>query len=226
MALQTAVKQCGVDDGRRGLMETGEKMAEKAEESGQKGDGGKFNTRKKGSVMDKGSWVNDIWCWERDWVRNIRGRVNREFEDLLGVVQNIVVHSNCRDKWRWTLDKNGEFMVKELARLVEEKILHTESGGHETLWNILVPKKVNIFVWRATKERLPVRVELDKKAVTFTTSKSNSHTGSCLPHAQTSIHGVVGPDPSALGPPSGYRSTGKCEHSVKKAKHEDTKADP
>nr|GEZ50427.1 protein kinase-like domain, beta-lactamase/transpeptidase-like protein [Tanacetum cinerariifolium] len=102
-----------------------------------------LDTIKEGSVMDKGSWVNDVWCWERDWVRNISGRVNREFEDLLGVVQNIVVHW---DKWRWTLDKNGEFTVKELARLVEEKILHTESGGHETLWNILFPKKVNIFV--------------------------------------------------------------------------------
>ncbi|GKA79216.1 hypothetical protein Tco_0785812 [Tanacetum coccineum] len=31
-------------------------------------------------------------------------------------------------------------------------------------------------------------------AATFTTSESNSHTGSCLPPAQTSIHGVVGPD--------------------------------
>ncbi|GKB26925.1 reverse transcriptase domain, reverse transcriptase zinc-binding domain protein, partial [Tanacetum coccineum] len=124
-----------------------------------------FDRRKEGSVMEKGSWVNDVWCWEWDWVRNIRGRVNREFEDLLGVVQNIVVHSNCRDKWRWTLNENGEFTVKELARLVEEKILHTESGGHETLWNILVPKKVNIFVWRAIKGRLPVLVELDKRGI-------------------------------------------------------------
>nr|GEW45345.1 hypothetical protein [Tanacetum cinerariifolium] len=33
----------GVDDGRRGLMEMGEKMAEKAGESGQKGDGGKVS---------------------------------------------------------------------------------------------------------------------------------------------------------------------------------------
>nr|GFA66719.1 hypothetical protein [Tanacetum cinerariifolium] len=31
-------------------------------------------------------------------------------------------------------------------------------------------------------------------AATFTTSESNSHTGSCLSPAQTSIHGFVGPD--------------------------------
>ncbi|GJY18474.1 hypothetical protein Tco_0389965 [Tanacetum coccineum] len=80
-------------------------------------------------------------------------------------------------------------------------------------------------------------------AATFTTSESNSHAGSCLPPAETSIHGVVfifsfflfvphifyqsgqivDLQPCA---PSGYRSIGKCEHNIKKAKHEDTKADP
>ncbi|GJS23490.1 RNA-directed DNA polymerase, eukaryota, reverse transcriptase zinc-binding domain protein [Tanacetum coccineum] len=69
------------------------------------------------------------------------------------------------DKWRWTLDGKGEFTVKELARLVEEKILHTKCGGHETIWNKLVPKKVNIFVWRAIEGRLPVRVELNKRGI-------------------------------------------------------------
>ena len=33
------------------------------------------------------------------------------------------------------------------------------------LWNKLVPKKVNIFVWRALKGRLPVRKELDKSGI-------------------------------------------------------------
>ncbi|GJY03274.1 reverse transcriptase domain, reverse transcriptase zinc-binding domain protein [Tanacetum coccineum] len=69
------------------------------------------------------------------------------------------------DKGSWILDDDGEFRVKELARLVEEKMLHTDSGGQETIWNKLVPKKVNIFVWRALKERLLVRVELDRRDI-------------------------------------------------------------
>ncbi|GKB65589.1 hypothetical protein Tco_0921775 [Tanacetum coccineum] len=40
--------------------------------------------------------------------------------------------------------------------MVKENILHGKSGGRETLCNKLVPKKVNIFVWRALKGRLPV----------------------------------------------------------------------
>ncbi|XP_071714500.1 uncharacterized protein [Rutidosis leptorrhynchoides] len=35
----------------------------------------------------------------------------------------------------------------------------------ETFKNNLVPKKVEVFVWRATKERLPVLSELDKRRI-------------------------------------------------------------
>ena len=52
---------------------------------------------------------------------------------------------------------------KKLARLVEEKNLQVESGSQETIWIKLAPNKVNIFVWRALKGRLPVRVELDRR---------------------------------------------------------------
>ncbi|GJR66773.1 reverse transcriptase domain, reverse transcriptase zinc-binding domain protein [Tanacetum coccineum] len=92
--------------------------------------------RKETSVMDKGGWVNNSWVWKWD-----------------------------RDRWRWSLGEDGEFKVKELSRMIEEKILLLDIGGQEMLWNKLVPKKVNIFVWRALKGRLPVRVELDKKGV-------------------------------------------------------------
>nr|GEX76857.1 RNA-directed DNA polymerase, eukaryota, reverse transcriptase zinc-binding domain protein [Tanacetum cinerariifolium] len=69
------------------------------------------------------------------------------------------------DKWRWMLDDDGEFTVKELAKFIEEKIPHTDNGGQETVWNKLVPKKVNIFVWRALKGRLLVHVELDRRDI-------------------------------------------------------------
>ncbi|GJX28635.1 reverse transcriptase domain, reverse transcriptase zinc-binding domain protein [Tanacetum coccineum] len=121
--------------------------------------------RKEVSVMDRGFWDDNRWVWEWDWVRNIRGRVCKELEDLLGALQHVVVSNNCRDQWRWSLDEDGEFTVKELSRLIEEKILLSNNGDQETLWNKLVPKKVNIFVWRALRERLLVRVELDRRGI-------------------------------------------------------------
>ena len=52
---------------------------------------------------------------------------------------------------------------------MDDKILRLESGIQETLWNKLVPKKVNIFVWRALKGRIPVREELDKRGIDLDT---------------------------------------------------------
>nr|GFC98229.1 reverse transcriptase domain, reverse transcriptase zinc-binding domain protein [Tanacetum cinerariifolium] len=69
------------------------------------------------------------------------------------------------DRWRWALDEHGEFTVKDLSRLIEDKMLRSDNGDQETIWNKLVPKKVNIFVWRALRERLSVRVELDSRGI-------------------------------------------------------------
>ncbi|GKA00213.1 ribonuclease H-like domain-containing protein [Tanacetum coccineum] len=86
-------------------------------------------------------------------------------EDLVGALQTALVSHNCKDRWRWTIFDDGEFKVKELSRMIEEKILFVEHRTQETLWNKLVPKKVNMFMWRALKGRLPIRDELDKRGI-------------------------------------------------------------
>nr|GFA46487.1 RNA-directed DNA polymerase, eukaryota, reverse transcriptase zinc-binding domain protein [Tanacetum cinerariifolium]GFA47346.1 RNA-directed DNA polymerase, eukaryota, reverse transcriptase zinc-binding domain protein [Tanacetum cinerariifolium] len=100
--------------------------------------------RKEASVMERGGWVDNRWVWEWDWTKDIRGRVCKEFKDLLGVLQHVIIYNNCRDQWRWLLDEDGEFTVKELSKLVEENILCSNNEGQEMLWNKLVPKKVNV----------------------------------------------------------------------------------
>ncbi|GKE83323.1 hypothetical protein Tco_1553323, partial [Tanacetum coccineum] len=59
--------------------------------------------------------------------------------------QRMAMGVGLRDRWRWMLQENGDFTVKELTRLVEEKVLQVENGNQETLWNNWLPKKVNIF---------------------------------------------------------------------------------
>ncbi|GKC05791.1 reverse transcriptase domain, reverse transcriptase zinc-binding domain protein [Tanacetum coccineum] len=69
------------------------------------------------------------------------------------------------NKWIWVWDWVRSIRGRELSRLIEEKTLVSDNGGQETFWNKLVPKKVNIFIWRALRGRLPVRVELDRIGV-------------------------------------------------------------
>ncbi|GKA73845.1 RNA-directed DNA polymerase, eukaryota [Tanacetum coccineum] len=37
--------------------------------------------------------------------------------------------------------------------------------GHSTRWNQIIPKKVNIFVWRASRDRLPSRWNLSRRGI-------------------------------------------------------------
>ncbi|GJW26647.1 RNA-directed DNA polymerase, eukaryota, reverse transcriptase zinc-binding domain protein [Tanacetum coccineum] len=96
----------------------------------------------------------------------------REGQDIVRIEEEmdglgIGFTSSCRGVLGDGKDIRKWFTVKELARLVEEKVLRVKGGHHETIWNNLVPKKVNIFVWRALRGRLPVRVELDRRAMSI-----------------------------------------------------------
>nr|GEW69823.1 putative ribonuclease H protein At1g65750 family [Tanacetum cinerariifolium] len=88
---------------------------------------------KEGRVAEKGSSVDSGWVWERDLVRNLRGRVCKDFGDLRHVLQNVVICYDYRDRWRWTLSEDGEFTVKELTRLVEERMLNVDYDDQATL---------------------------------------------------------------------------------------------
>ncbi|GJZ33028.1 hypothetical protein Tco_0578464, partial [Tanacetum coccineum] len=57
-----------------------------------------LDRRKESNVREKRSWDNDKWCWEWDWIREIGGRVSKELEELLGVLHNVVIQNDGRDK--------------------------------------------------------------------------------------------------------------------------------
>ena len=120
---------------------------------------------KEAKVADRGTWDNGGWSWVWDWVREPRGRGCGDLEKMLGMLNDINLSHDCRDCWRWTLCQDGKFTIKALARLVDEKRLQSDHLGHATVWNSLAPKKVNVFVWRVLKGRLPVLTELDKRGI-------------------------------------------------------------
>ncbi|GJZ50919.1 hypothetical protein Tco_0605434 [Tanacetum coccineum] len=64
-----------------------------------------LDRRKETSVMDRGGWVNNTWVCKWDWVRSVS--VSKEYGDLIGILQHVVVSNNCRDRWRWSLGEDG-----------------------------------------------------------------------------------------------------------------------
>ncbi|XP_071741261.1 uncharacterized protein [Rutidosis leptorrhynchoides] len=67
------------------------------------------------------------------------------------------------DGWRWALSSNSMFNVKDLTKAIDEHVISVSGIPQETMRNNFVPKKVEIFVWRASKKRLLVKIELDKR---------------------------------------------------------------
>ncbi|GJS75873.1 reverse transcriptase domain, reverse transcriptase zinc-binding domain protein [Tanacetum coccineum] len=113
-----------------------------------------LDSSKDGKVAENGKWVDNVWCWEWVWVRNLRGRVCKDFEKLQKLLHIVVIKFDCKDSWRWTLKENGDFAVRELSKLVEEKALSVDSGGDSTIWNKWVQKKSTFLCGGRLKERV------------------------------------------------------------------------
>ncbi|GKC90986.1 RNA-directed DNA polymerase, eukaryota, reverse transcriptase zinc-binding domain protein [Tanacetum coccineum] len=99
--------------------------------------------------------------------RKRRGRIVEELEELEATLVDVRLKQFNEDSWAWKLDAKGIFLVKALSRWIEQRM--SVADVNKTLWNNLVPRKVNVFVWRALNRRLFVRVELDKKGIDLDT---------------------------------------------------------
>ena len=54
-------------------------------------------------------------------------------EGLMGFLQNDFLYNDRRDIWKWNLNEDGGFTVKELTKTVEERILDVDNAGEETV---------------------------------------------------------------------------------------------
>ncbi|XP_071699957.1 uncharacterized protein [Rutidosis leptorrhynchoides] len=112
-------------------------------------------------LPDSSDSSNVTFVW--DWLRPSRGRTASELVELQQILHSIDFDFSASSKWTWSLANNGIFTVKRLACILDQQVLGGSSiNPQQTLSNNLIPKKVEIFVWKTRKKRLPVRVELDK----------------------------------------------------------------
>ncbi|GKC08819.1 RNA-directed DNA polymerase, eukaryota [Tanacetum coccineum] len=63
----------------------------------------------------------------------------------------------------WSLAKDDIFSVKEARRVIDDKIL--PSLATSISWDKILPRKVNIFMWRLMLDRLPHRLNLSSRGI-------------------------------------------------------------
>lgn len=111
-------------------------------------------------VFSNGMW-GGIWAWRSP----PRGRSSSDLQSLTSILGNFSLNAGTNDSWRWVLDHSGSFSVKQLSKIIQEKMFEQISLGKHHNWNSWVPKKVNICVWRASIDRLPTLSNLHSRGV-------------------------------------------------------------
>ncbi|KAL4578955.1 hypothetical protein LXL04_015089 [Taraxacum kok-saghyz] len=107
-------------------------------------------------------WSSEGWVWR--WRQPLVAGVSHAFVAKLCELLQHVKCSNNSDTWRWGLDEDGVFSVGTTRKWIENKVL--PANEVPTRWCKVVPRKVNILVWRLRLWRLPTRVRLRDRGIT------------------------------------------------------------
>ncbi|XP_071736903.1 uncharacterized protein [Rutidosis leptorrhynchoides] len=100
--------------------------------------------------------VNGTWCW--NWRRSDLGsRVTGLIVQMEASI-DLPLISYKEDQWEWIIADDSLFSVGVTRKFLDNILL--PSLGQSTKWVNTLPRKVNIFIWRLAKNRLPTRLNL------------------------------------------------------------------
>ncbi|KAJ9557504.1 hypothetical protein OSB04_012118 [Centaurea solstitialis] len=115
---------------------------------------------------ERGGWVENRLEWEWRRRREPRGREIGELGRLLEKLRGWDPKRDTLDVWEWDVDVEEGFTVKNCReRFIEGCEGGSISEGEVTLWNNLIPRKINIFMWRSRMGRIPTRVALNDRGI-------------------------------------------------------------
>lgn len=103
-----------------------------------------------------------------DWSKSIRrGRETRQLDGILNLVVNYNL-SGVDDKWRRLGDSSGEFSAKSLRTIITDRV--EANIDYDFSWISWVSLKVNCFVWRLLKNKIPLMVNLSRRGIHVSSS--------------------------------------------------------
>nr|GEV64276.1 RNA-directed DNA polymerase, eukaryota, reverse transcriptase zinc-binding domain protein [Tanacetum cinerariifolium] len=97
--------------------------------------------------------------WHIVWSRNV------SYGNTANLLDNLLKNSTLNDSddaWVW-YSGNFSLTVKDAHGKIDD--VYLPDDGSETRWNRFVPKKVNVFIWRALRDHLPTRWNLGRRGV-------------------------------------------------------------
>nr|GEW61600.1 reverse transcriptase domain, reverse transcriptase zinc-binding domain protein [Tanacetum cinerariifolium] len=115
-------------------------------------------------AMNRDCLVRDCWNngWHFEWTRNVLSGSNANHMASLHNTLSAISLNDSEDAWVWSIG-TPFFTVKSARGQIDNGFL--PDGGLETRWNRFLPNKINIFIWRTLRDRLPSRWNLNRKGI-------------------------------------------------------------
>ncbi|GJR71988.1 RNA-directed DNA polymerase, eukaryota, reverse transcriptase zinc-binding domain protein [Tanacetum coccineum] len=101
---------------------------------------------------------------------NLGARHLSFFRDMLNEIGQVNIEVS-KDTCVWSLGPKGTFTVKDARNLIDQKSLPSLPS---TTWEKSIPRKVNIFIWRLSLDRLPHRLNLALRGMDILTISCSS----------------------------------------------------
>lgn len=123
--------------------------------------------------VNKDCFIRDRWDnmgWKWSWRRPLRTSREQCLLDELCAMIPSSLDTNNKDRWEWNLKGKKEFSVVTLRQCIDHNKLPIDPSK-KINWNPLVPKKVNIFIWRLRRNCLPTGLNLFAKGIDITTAR-------------------------------------------------------
>nr|GEW90854.1 RNA-directed DNA polymerase, eukaryota [Tanacetum cinerariifolium] len=133
---------------------------------------GSINTmHEKGYIPLFSQKTSQQWCLYKILVRNV-GMLDSGLLDQRLEVRVVSFNLKCqlanyslsdsKDDWSWAIGTSS-FIVKTTREHIDQRYIPND--GMKTRWNHFLSKKINIFIWRALRDRLPTKWNLSWKGI-------------------------------------------------------------
>ncbi|GJU20673.1 RNA-directed DNA polymerase, eukaryota, reverse transcriptase zinc-binding domain protein [Tanacetum coccineum] len=90
------------------------------------------------------------------------GAESAQLNALRALIGDVVLSDDC-DSWKRSLNASAGFSVASVRSLVDDNTLDVDM--YATKWNRYIPIKVNVFLCRLMLNKIPSRVNLDRKGI-------------------------------------------------------------
>nr|GFC63941.1 hypothetical protein [Tanacetum cinerariifolium] len=95
--------------------------------------------------------------------RTPRGGAEQTQTNELAALMQPVTLAPISDRWTWTLNSSGDFLVASVRNLIDVKIF--PEGEHKSRWIRYVPIKVNTHAWKVMANSLPTRFNISIRGI-------------------------------------------------------------